>query len=455
MKTALQLILSCILLASIPGPVKGQDWPQWRGKNRDGKAMDFTAPKSWPRELTQNWKVTVGDGVATPALVGGKLFVFSREEGNEVLRCLDAATGKELWQEKYESQGAQGAAASFSGPRSSPTVADGKVVTLGVRSALSCVDATSGKKLWRKEDIRGWPTFFTSSSPLIANGLVIAQLGGRENGMTAAFDLNSGEEKWKATDSTPAYASPVLLQASGVNLVVVTTDGKIVALNAMDGKQVWETPFRAQGMGGYNAATPIIDAQTIYYSGARRGVKAVKLEKGAEGFTAKELWSNTEKSVQFNSPVLKDGYLYGLTDKDELFCLNAQDGKTSWSSPINEAPPAAGNPPPGPAAVAPGADGDRPPGGNRPPGSGFGPGGGRRGGGGGGRGGYGSVVDAGKVMLALTPNSRLVVFEPNGKEFKKLASYKVAPSATHAYPVASGNRIFIKDKDSVILWTVN
>jgi len=145
----------------------------------------------------------VGEGVATPALVGDRLYVFSRQEGNEILRCMEAATGKELWQEKYETLGAQGPAAGFSGPRSSPTVANGKVVTLGVRGVLSCLDAASGKKLWRKDDIRGWPNFFTSSSPLIANGLCIAQLGGRDNGMTVAYDLATGEEKWKASDAVP------------------------------------------------------------------------------------------------------------------------------------------------------------------------------------------------------------------------------------------------------------
>src|ERR1700704_3906673 len=80
-----------------------QDWPQWRGNNRDAKATDFKAPKSWPKELTKKGKVPVGDGVATPALVGEKLYVFSRQEGNEILRCLNASDGKEVWQEKYES----------------------------------------------------------------------------------------------------------------------------------------------------------------------------------------------------------------------------------------------------------------------------------------------------------------------------------------------------------------
>src|SRR5437773_2593157 len=110
-----------------------QDWPQWRGPNRDAKAAGFKAPKTWPKELTQKWKVAIGDGVATPALVGDKIYTFSREDGNEITRCLDAATVKELWQEKYESLGAERPADSFSGPRSSPTVAEGKVVTFGVR----------------------------------------------------------------------------------------------------------------------------------------------------------------------------------------------------------------------------------------------------------------------------------------------------------------------------------
>src|ERR1700730_17176865 len=80
------------------------DWPQWRGPNRDAKVVGFDAPKTWPKELTQKWKVTVGDGVATPALVGDKLYVFSRQEGKEVTRCLDAATGEELWQDKHQAQ---------------------------------------------------------------------------------------------------------------------------------------------------------------------------------------------------------------------------------------------------------------------------------------------------------------------------------------------------------------
>src|SRR5438105_3975295 len=108
-----------------------QDWPQWRGPNRDAKATGFKAPKTWPKELTQKWKVTVGSGDATPALVADKVYVFARQETDEIIRCLDAGTGKELWQEKYSAPGISGPDAGVhGGPRSSPAVADGKVVTL-------------------------------------------------------------------------------------------------------------------------------------------------------------------------------------------------------------------------------------------------------------------------------------------------------------------------------------
>src|SRR5205823_7433666 len=199
------LVFSC-LASIIASAAWAQDWPQWRGPNRDAKAPDFKAPKTWPKDLTQKWKVIVGDGVATPALLGDKLYVFSRQDGNEITRCLDAATGKEIWQEKYESLGATGPASSFSGPRSSPAVANGKVVTLGVRGVLSCLDAATGKKLWRKDDFQSWPRFHPSSSPLIVDALCIAQLGGPDNGAIVAYDLATGDQKWKWTGESPGYA---------------------------------------------------------------------------------------------------------------------------------------------------------------------------------------------------------------------------------------------------------
>ena len=283
----------CVLAGAV---VAHADWPQWRGANRDGRAADFAPPGAWPKELKPAWTVPVGEGVATPALVGDKLYVFSRQEGNEITRCLQAADGKEVWEDKYAAMGAQGAAASFSGPRSSPAVASGKVVTLGVRGTLSCLDAGSGKVLWRKDDFQGaTPRFFVSSSPMIVDSLVVAQLGREEGGAVVAYDLNTGEQKWKWDGDGPAYASPALMTVGGEKLVIAETNKKVVALKAADGTLAWETPFAAQGMGGYNAATPVVEGDTIIYSGGGRGTKAVKLSKDGDKYAAKELWTNPDK----------------------------------------------------------------------------------------------------------------------------------------------------------------
>jgi len=115
----LVLALSGVMLAGA-SRARAQDWPQWRGSNRDGKASGFKAPETWPKELTQKWKMAVGRGDATPAVVGDKLFVFARDDSTELTLCLDAATGKELWKDKYESQAASEPMGQHPGPRSSP-----------------------------------------------------------------------------------------------------------------------------------------------------------------------------------------------------------------------------------------------------------------------------------------------------------------------------------------------
>ena len=404
--TLQSVLVGCLLFSATA--VRAQDWPQWRGPNRDGRVTGFSAPKTWPKELTQKWKVAVGDGVATPALVGDKLYVFSRESGNEVIRCLSAETGKELWQDKYETGGASGPAASFSGPRCSPAVAAGKVVTLGVRGILSCLDAASGKVLWRKET-GNTPRFCTSSSPLLVDGLCIAQIGSERNGSVVAYELAGGKEKWKATGST-AYASPVLLTLSGTKVLVAETDENIVGLSVADGKQLWKTPFGPRGMRSYNASTPVIAGDLLVYSGSGRGTHAVKLEKKDAELAGKELWNNSDNSVQYNTPVVKDGLVFGLSDRNSLFCINARDGKTAWTSSVA--------------------------------------GGGRR------QQGYGGIVDAGPVLLALTPAAQLIVFQPSDKKFEQVASYKVGDSGTYGDPVVAGNRIFVKDRNSLYLWTI-
>ena len=394
-----------VILAGAAGAL-AQDWPQWRGANRDGKVAGFTAPQAWPKELAQKWKTTVGSGDSTPALVGDKLYVSARQGEEEVTLCLSAADGKEVWKDKYAAQAVTGPAARHPGPRSSPAVADGKVVTLGAGGVLSCLDAATSKVVWRKDEFpKVVPKFFTAMSPIIVDGLVIAHLGGQGNGAVMAFDLATGDVKWKWAGEAPMYASPVVLTADGVKQIVTLSEKSVVGLGAADGKLLWQIPFVPQGM-AYNAATPIIDGQTVIFAGSGRGTKAVRIEKQGDGFAAKELWSNDQVAPQFNSPVLKDGLLFGLTDKGNLFCLNAKTGQTAWTDAT------------------------------------------KRGGA------FAAVLDAGSVLLALPSNSELLVFKPADKQYDEVARIKVADSATYAHPVVAGNRIFVRDLETVTLWTV-
>ena len=425
----LVIALFGLAILSLPLTKAVADWPQWRGPNRDGKVADFKVPATWPAELKQQWDVVVGDGVATPALVGDRLYVHTREGSNEVLRCLNASTGTEIWQSKYAARGSTDPG-GFVGPRSSPAVGEGKVVTLGAAGLLSCFDAETGKQLWSKDDFKSVPRFFTSASPLIADGLAIAQLGGDNNGTVAAYDLVTGEQKWKWTGAPTAYASPVVMTVDGTKLVIGQVLDGIVAVNAADGKHVWEMYFEGGGGMPYRASTPIVDGDTLIYL-PDGPASAIKLAKEGDKIVSSKVWSNQDSPVKYNTPVLKNGLLFGLSTRSELFCVDTKGGKTLWSKAIAPTP---ASPPPG-----------------APPPGGKGKG---RGGGGRGQAGYGSIVDAGSVLFALTPSSQLVVYEPSETEFKQLASYKIADKATYAYPIVTGNRIFVKDADSVTLWTV-
>jgi outer membrane protein assembly factor BamB len=137
-------------------------------------------------------------------------------------------------------------------------VAEGKVVTLGVGGVLSCLGAADGELVWRKDPYpKVVPQFFTAMSPMIVDGMAIAQLGGKGTGAILAYDVNTGDEKWQWSEEGPEYASPDLLTVDGTKQIVTLTDKSIVGVGAADGKLLWKLPFVPQRR-AYNAATPII-----------------------------------------------------------------------------------------------------------------------------------------------------------------------------------------------------
>ncbi len=462
--------------------VGASDWSQFLGSNRDGAAAGFNVPESWPSELKKHWSVEVGDGLASPALVDGRLYVFARQGDRERVICLDAKSGEAIWTEDgYESPTIEGPASYHVGPRSVPAVAEGKVVTLGLHGVLSCVNASDGELAWRKKEFAGEiPGFFTSSSPIIVDGLAIALIG-----HVVAYDLESGEEAWIWDQDGSSYGSPALIDVDGQKAVVMPTRAKLVVLNASDGNLLHEMTY---SQGRNNTAAPIVDGQTLYVAGPGRGMTAYQFKSASGGLEVERLWENPENSVTFNNPILSNGVVYGVDRNNELFSISAASGETAWKAPVGAAVAAAGQGRPGGEGGPRGggmrrqgggegqaqAGGPRGEGMRRPAGGGEqaqsgGQGGPRRqGGAGGGRGarggrggmggagpsGFGSIVVADSVLFTLTPSSELVVIKPSGDQGKELARYKVSESQTYAYPVIAGDQIFIKDQNSVTLYSV-
>ncbi len=382
-----------------------QDWPQWRGINRDCVVKGFQAPGTWPSELKQQWKVTVGFGDATPVLVGDNIYLNTRQGDNEVVLCLNAATGKEIWKNQYPAMAVTGPSASHPGPRSTPSVANGKIVTFGASGILSCLDAGTGKVIWRRDNPNNEvPQFFTAMSPLIVDNLCIAHVGTKDKGQVLALDLNTGKEKWTWSGDGPSYASPSIMTIGGKKHVIVQTAKNLISLSLSDGKLLWQVPTPVQER-FYNCVSPYINGQIIYYTGQGTGMKAINVEKSGNEYITKELWSNPDVGAKWNTPVLKNGFLYGFTDQKRIYCLNASDGKTAWiDNTVNSD--------------------------------------------------FATLVDCGSVLIGLPSTANLIVFKPDPSAYTEIAKYKVSETAIYAFPVIAGNRIYIKDAESLMLYNI-
>ncbi len=405
-KRFILISLTCFILGLITkGICFSQDWPQFRGTGRDGKVTGFKPPVSWPAELVPQWKVIVGFGDATPALVGKMIYLHTRQGDDEVIRCLDAATGKELWKDSYPAPAVTGPSGSHPGPRSSPAVAAGKIVTFGATGILSCLDASTGKVLWRKENpMNNVPQFFTGMSPLILENVCIALVGTKDNGDVIALDLNTGNEKWKWSGDGPAYASPSVMIIDGKKHIIAQTEKNLIALNFTDGKLEWQIATPPQQR-FYNASSPYINGRIIYYTGQGTGTKAVQVSIQGNQYITKELWSNPEIGAKWNTPVLINGFLYGFTDQRRIYCLNASTGLKAW---IDDA-----------------VNSD-----------------------------FATIVDCGSVIIGFPSTGYLLVFKPDSRAYSEIAKYKLSETPVYTYPIVAGNLIYVKDAETLMMYKI-
>ncbi len=396
--------MSAMPLAQSQGP----DWPQWRGPRRDGTLTSFSEPKVWPETLTQRWKITVGDGYSTPIIVGNRVYQFSRQGENEVLRAIDAASGKVVWEKSYAApfEMNSGAKRHGPGPKSTPTFADGRLFTLGMSSIVTAWDAASGKELWRKPAGAVQPNFHTAMSPLVDRGMMILHVGGHNDGALTAFDPATGAVKWTWAGDGPAYGSPIIAEISGTRQVVVFSQRNLVGVNAADGQLLWSTPFESRST--TNSITPLVYGNTLIVSGQGKPLTAYTIANTGGKWAAELAWENPALSMSFSNPVLVGDALFSMSplNSGQLFWADAKTGKTLWTSPPRQA-------------------------------------------------GNAAITRSGDLLFVLKDDGQLMVGRANTAGFEPLKTYTVAMSATWAPPVISGNRIFVKDADTLALWTLN
>jgi len=407
MHSVLHRLSLITLLGSVLATTSLADWPQWRGPNRDAKVIDAAVPKTWPKALKEEWKVPVGVGHASPVVANGKIYIFARQGEEEVLMSLNAATGKELWRSSqpiaYKMH--EAATGHGKGPKSTPLLNKNNVYTFGITGVLSCHDAATGKLKWRKEFSKDYPAtspwFGVAMSPVIDGGVLFAHVGGHDKGALTAFDAETGEVKWKNDLDGPAYASPLVVTLAGVRQVVNFTQKELVGVDAASGKLLWKLPGKSQYE--ENSATIATYKDMLIVSREGLGLAAIRLNKQDSEIVPQEVWNNKENQLYLNSPVVQGNLVFGLSSakKGQFFAIDADTGKTVWQSPGRMGENAA-------------------------------------------------ILNlSGKVLLLLTNEAKLIVQPIGAADYAPLAEYTVASTPTWAHPVVMGNRILVKDENSL------
>jgi outer membrane protein assembly factor BamB len=408
MTTNARLAILAIVLCS--ALVSAQDWPQWRGPTRTGAAVGFKAPAAWPDRPKQVWKVQAGAGHASPIVVGGRVYLFSRLGEQETLTAFELGSGKQLWRQGYDGpyQMHPAATGHGKGPKSTPVHERGRIYTFGISGILSAWQATDGRLLWRKDFTKDFPStspdFGVAMSPLAVNGLLIVHAGGSGNGALMAFDATAGDVKWSWKGDGPGYASPVVADFGGTRQLITQSQRRVIGLSLADGRLLWEIPFTTEYE--QNIVTPVAIDDLIIYAGIGKPTTAIRISQAGGKWQTNKVWENADVPMYMSSLVDAGGYLFGLTTRNrgQFFCLDPRTGKVLWTTRGREGENAA-------------------------------------------------LVTAGEVVMAITTEGELVILRSNPKQFDLVKRYTVAESPVWAHPAVVRTGVVVKDAETLAYWT--
>lgn len=383
----------------------GADWPQHLGPERNGTTSQRLA-LPWPAEgPKREWSVPVGAGFSGPIVAGARVFLHHRLGDEEVLECRDAdAGGAPLW--RHATPTSYRDRFGFDpGPRATPTFADGRIFTFGADGTLAAVEAETGRRLWlvaTRTALNADLGFFgLAGSPLVAGGVVMVGIGGRDGAGIVAFDCASGKVRWKATDHEAGYSSPILTSAGGTTRAVFFTREGLVTLDPVSGRVLGEFRWRSREQASVNAATPLALGHRVLLS-ASYDTGAVLLDLA--GPEPRPVWSGDESlSSHYASLVHHRGQVFGFHGRQEtgpsLRCIDADTGKVRWSR------------------------------------EGLG---------------AGSVLIAGDHLLVLTERGELLAAPATPEGFRPEGQAQVLGTGVRAYPALARGRWYARDRSNLV-----
>jgi outer membrane protein assembly factor BamB len=319
-----------IMLSSLP--LFGEDWPQWRGPNRNGISQEKGWLDHWPAEGPKvAWKTGIGTGFSSFSVAKGRVFSMGNADNTDTVFCFDATSGKPLWKHTYPAD--LGDKYFEGGTTGTPTIDGDRVFTFSRWGDVFCLDAASAKVVWtrnlQKDSGMRVPGWGFAGSPTILNNLLLLNIG--ESGM--ALDKATGKTVWQSADKEAGYSTPLPWQRSGKWLVLVSSGQAYLAVDAQTGKEQWHMRWLTQY--GVNAADPVIDGDKVFISSGY-GKGAALLKPGA-GTEPQVLWKSKVLRTQINGAILVNGFLYGSdgdsTDKPVLKCVDIATGTEKWSEP--------------------------------------------------------------------------------------------------------------------------
>jgi outer membrane protein assembly factor BamB len=311
------------------------DWPQWRGPNRDGLSLETGLFKMWPDAgLPMLWKQPIGRGFSSSAIVNGRLYTMADESvtdtREEVVICLDAASGNPVWRFAYANHYDERFGA---GPRSTPTVDGEFVYAVGPTGIFHCLRADNGQLVWRhdlQEEFHGRKMQYgVAFSPLVEGDLVYVTPGGPDGNSIAAFDKRTGTLTWKALDDPMGYSSPIAATFNGIRQILVFTNQELVSFSAKDGKQLWHFPWVTDN--GFNIATPLVFGNYVFISsGYGKGCALLEITQDPDGQQSPHLvYEHNRMRNHFASSVRYGDHIYGF-DQTDLVCMEIRTGKVAW-----------------------------------------------------------------------------------------------------------------------------